>query len=304
MQYISDISDLKLKNSIVTLGKFDGNHLGHRLLFGNAVSLKEPGDSVVIFTFNIQPMTLISGHKEKTIVSAGERSKISYPEGVDMVIEFPFTEKARQITAEDFVKDILVDKLGIKAVVCGNDFRFGKDRLGTPELLRELGEKYGFDCVVFDKLQFDGADISSTAIKAAIEQGRMSDVKAMMGQPYSISGTIKKGKSLGRTLGFPTINMDVPEDKVLPPRGVYATKTVINGQTFSSISNIGVRPTVEDGAPENLETYIIDFQGDIYGEDAEVFFLEFIRSEKKFDSVEDLKKQVLEDINKVINKGE
>ncbi|MCF0142998.1 MAG: bifunctional riboflavin kinase/FAD synthetase [Parasporobacterium sp.] len=292
MKYITDLSDFKINNSIVTLGKFDGNHIGHQLLFRTSVSLKKPGDSAVIFTFDVQPMSVISGVALQTIQTHDEKRFHGADEGIDYIVEFPFNKETMSTPPEDFVKKYLVDMLGVKAIVVGEDFRFGKNRGGNVELLKELGKEYGFEVYALEKVKYKGREVSSTYIKEEIAKGNLDDVKNMLGTSFSIMGPILKGKQLGRTIGFPTINFAAPREKVLPPNGVYATYTVIDGETFESISNVGIRPTFDDGEERTVETNIFDFDRDVYGKIAEVKFCTFIRAERKFSSADELMEEI------------
>ena len=301
MQIINDINEVQLNNTIITLGKFDGNHIGHRLLFETAVRLKTEDRKAVIFTFSIHPSRVLSENRSReekdavrTIQTDEERDEDRYPEGIDYLIRFPFTKKTMAIEAEDFVEQILVGKLGVKDIVCGTDFRFGKDRKGDPELLMKLGEQYGFDVHVLKKVEVrlddaeEPVEVSSTLIKKEIMEGHMENVHLMMGKPFSVTGKILHGKHFGSTMGFPTINQDVPDDKILPPDGVYATRTTIGGKTWTSITNVGVRPTFDDGFHRTVETNLFDFDQDVYGREASVAFYHFIRPERKFQDADDL----------------
>ena len=298
MDIIRDIDSLKLKNTIVTLGKFDGNHLGHTLLFDTAIRLKMPGMKTVIFTFDIHPAAVIRDDVLRTIQTQGEKEQYHYPDGIDYVVEFPFNKETMSMEPETFIRDILVDKLDVKVIVVGRDFCFGKNRSGNVQTLLSLGEKYGFTVNALEKLKFKPSDksefveISSTLIKEEILNGNMEDVWKMLGRPFCITGEVLHGKHLGSQIGFPTINMMVPDDKILPPDGVYATKTRIEGEEYLSITNVGRRPTFEDGDFRTIETNLFDFDGDLYGKTAAVDFYRFIRPEKKFADVSELTQEI------------
>ena len=308
MKILTDIDTLKLHNSIVTLGKFDGNHIGHQRLFDTAVSLKQDGDLVVIFTFSVPPAAVI-GQEEKneirTIQTHGERQQQIYPEGVDVVVEFPFNEKTRNMSPEDFVKEILVDKLDVKMIVVGVDFRFGKDRAGNVEMLQRLGEHYGFNVVPVEKVRYQISgeekeqEVSSTLIKQEILKGNMEDVHEMLGCPFSITGKVLYGKQYGRTIGFPTINLAAPDDKILPPNGVYATKVCFDERILPSITNVGIRPTFDDGEDRTVETHILAFHEDIYGKTVRVDFYKYIRPERKFSSGTELMEEIQKNVQTV-----
>ena len=301
MQILNTADNLNIHNSIITLGKFDGNHIGHQLLFKTAVELKKADNTVIVFTFSVPPATVI--HEEessslRTILTHEERHLQTYPEGVDYVIEFPFNEQTRSMSPETFVEEILVKKLDVKAIVVGVDFCFGKNRAGNVSTLEELGKRFGFEVYPVEKVRChvkgytDTQEVSSTLIKQEIEKGNMEDVRKMLGRPFSMNGTVVHGKHLGSKMGFPTINFLVPEDKILPPNGVYATRVSIDGKNYMAITNIGLRPTFDDGTQRTVETNIFDFEGDLYGQNLTVDFYHFIRPERKFTSVEELSAEI------------
>jgi len=306
MKIITDIENLKLENTIVTLGKFDGNHIGHQLLFDTVVKLKKPGLKAVIFTFNLPPALVLGKDKEvKNLITHDERYYHKYSEEIDYVIEFPFNKQTMSMLPEDFVKEILVDRLGVKIIVVGEDFCFGKNRQGNVDTLISLGKKYGFEVNALKKVVFTPRDydkpqeVSSTLIKDEILKGNIEDANTMLGEPFTIFQEIVHGKEVGRLIGFPTINFEAPENKVLPPNGVYATRTVIDGIKYFSITNVGTRPTFDDGMARTVETNIFDFNKSVYGKIAEVEFIKFIRPERKFDSPEDLMKEIKNNIVEV-----
>lgn len=308
MKLITDIENIQLNHTIITLGKFDGNHIGHQLLFETAVNRKEAGDSVVIFTFSVPPAKVLGKDPTqslRTIQTHGERKYQHYPDGIDYVIEFPFNEKTRSMSPEQFVKNVLVDKLGVKTIVVGEDFRFGKDRAGSVDTLSEMGKTYGFEVIALKKVTYhvkdkdDAQEVSSTLIKEEIQKGNMEDVNAMLGCPFAVTGEVLHGKHYGRTIGFPTINLSVPEDKIMPPNGVYATKVCFDGRTLPSITNVGVRPTFDDGEQRTVETNIFDFNEDIYGKIVRVDFYKFIRPERKFASGQELMEEIQRNVIEV-----
>ena len=313
MKIISDIEHLQLKNAIITIGKFDGNHIGHQLLFDTIRQLKQEGDCTVVFTFSIPPAALVgsdpasadAANSVRTIQTHEERYGSADFAGIDYVIEFPFNKHTMAMEPEDFVRKILVEKLGAKSIVVGEDFCFGKDRKGNVALLRELGAQYGFSVHALKKVSFQPDDfdaaveVSSTLIKEEILRGNMEDVCRMLGKPFSMTAEILHGKHVGNTIGFPTINFAAPADKILPPNGVYATRTSIEGKTFDSITNVGSRPTFDDGEYRTVETNIFDFDEDVYGKVARVDFYRFIRPERKFDSVEELMEEIRRNVVEV-----
>ncbi|MBR3245640.1 MAG: bifunctional riboflavin kinase/FAD synthetase [Parasporobacterium sp.] len=308
MKILKETDNIQIKNSIVTLGKFDGNHIGHQRLFETAVSLKKPENTVIIFTFNVPPATVLKGDEQdavRTILTHDERQLESYPEGVDLVIEFPFNEKTRSMSPEEFVEEILIRKLDVKKIVVGKDFCFGKNRSGNVETLKRLGIEKGFDVYPVEKVRCslkdcDGLqEVSSSLIKKEILKGNLEDVSKMLGRPFSMTSEVVHGKHLGRKLGFPTINFLVPEDKIMPPNGVYAVRVHLDGKDLPAICNVGVRPTFDDGTARTVETNIFDFNQDLYGRTLRIDFYQFIRPEKKFDSPEELSAEVARNIDQV-----
>ena len=310
MKVITDIENIHLNNAIVTIGKFDGNHIGHQLLFDTVRSLKKKGDCTVVLTFNVPPVTVLDDGQtdaSRTIQTHEERYDPNVFFGIDYVVEFPFNRKTMSMEPSDFVNEILVDKLGTKSIVVGEDFCFGKNRAGNVETLKKLGSECGFEVHALKKVVFRPEDysnpveVSSTLIKNEILRGNIEDVNKMLGRPFSMVSVILQGKHFGRKIGFPTINFSAPADKILPPNGVYATKTVIDGKEYESITNVGKRPTFDDGEERTVETNIFDFDQDVYGKMAEVRFYKYIRPERKFDSPDDLMNEIQENVKEVKN---
>ncbi len=307
MKYITDLDSEQFNSSIVTLGKFDGNHIGHQLLFNTAINLKieNPDYKVVIFTFDIPVAKVVSAQNVQTLLSHEERPYQKYADGIDFIVEFPFNENTRNMSPQDFVLNVLVNKLDTKAIIVGEDFCFGKDRKGDVKLLKELGEKFNFKVFALEKVKYkpsgykEEVEVSSTLIKEELFKGNLEDVSAMLGTEFSILSKVAHGKHLGKTLGFPTINFIVPDEKVLPPNGVYATKTIVDGKEYLSITNVGNRPTFDDGDKRTVETNIFDFDLDIYGKTCEVKFYKFIRPEKKFANSDELKEEIKRNIKRV-----
>lgn len=287
--------DFNLENTIVTLGKFDGNHIGHRSLFAKAKEIKAESKGLlktVVFTFDINPHALTENTYTDNIYTGAERAFIEENEGIDCILVWPFNEANRSMSPESFIRDVLVGRLGAKYIVVGEDFRFGKDRGGSVETLRAFGSELGFRVIALPKVKYKGEEVSSSRIKKEIAAGNLEDANFMLGGPFAVTGLVVPGKHLGHKIGFPTINFQVPEGKVLPPNGVYATKTYIEGKEYLSASNIGVRPSVSEGSARNVETNIMDFSGDVYGQQARVEFYKFIRPERKFDSLAALSAEI------------
>lgn len=281
-----------IEASVVTIGKFDGNHIGHQKLFNIAQSLKETGMSAVILTFN-QEISKVSNFGKEFIFTSFEKETYEYPSGIDYVVECDF-EDIKGLSPEEFAEKILHEKLHAKKVVVGTDFRFGKERKGNVKSLKELGNKLGFEVFAIEKVEYNGREVSSTYIKEEIKKGNMKAAADMMGEPFFVTGVVEEGKKLGNTIGFPTINFSVPKDKILPPDGVYAAKIKFDNENIKryGITNVGIRPTVSQNGIRTIETNIFDFDKNVYGQRARVEFYDYIRPEKKFDSIEELRAEI------------
>ena len=271
----------------VSLGKFDGFHIGHRLLINRILAKKKEGMKSVIFTFDF-------GEK-KALHTEAEREALLEKWGIDYLLICPIGGEIMHMEASDFIRALLVGGLDMKYAAVGTDFRFGYRRGGDPSLLKSMEGELGFETDIIDKAQFDGEDISSTRIRDALSMGRIDQVNRMLGFAWSVTGTVRHGRQLGRRLGMPTINIVPDVTKLLPPYGVYATKTRIAGEDFDGITNIGVKPTV-GGDAIGIETYLFDLDKDLYGEELTVRFYGFERPEQKFDDIDALKKRIEKDV--------
>ena len=296
MKYIAGSTDFNLKNSAVTLGKFDGLHQGHRLLIDEVLSLKSKGYTSVMFTFLYHPYNLISENEIKLIYTEEEKLQKLKASGLDVLISYPFSQETKNIEPEDFIREILVDKLDAKVIVVGSDFRFGKNRRGNVDMLKSMENKYGFRVISFEKKRWRDTVISSSTIRHELEKGNMEEANAMLGEPFNIHGKVLHGRKIGRTLGMPTTNLTPAQSKLLPPCGVYASRTIIDGISYPSMTNIGYKPTVGAEKYKGVETYIYDFDKDLYGQEVDVELLSYERPEIKFDSLEDLKRRMDEDL--------
>ena len=280
--------------TVVTFGKFDGLHKGHKLLVDEAKSIAGKENlKVVLCTFD---MTEWLSSKTPQISLATERYKICERLGVDMLLEYPFDKAMADMEPEEFVREFIFGKLNARYVIVGTDWRFGKNRSGDVEVLKALQEKYGYQAVVMEKYKDDGIEISSTRIREEITKGNMEKVSELLGYPYTISGTVLSGNRLGRTIGFPTINFEPEDSKILPPYGAYASRVVVDGKEYKAVTNVGVKPTVEGNKKLTVETHILDFNKDCYDEFLEVSLVHFMRPEMKFESFEVLKKQLETDV--------
>jgi riboflavin kinase/FMN adenylyltransferase len=291
-------TDFRIEEStVVTIGKFDGRHKGHQKLLGRMLELKrQKGYRAAVFTFDTAPMAKLSGTDQKVITTNQERRNNMAKMGIDYLVEYPFTRDVVHLSAEAFVREILIGKMNARAMVVGTDCGFGYQRSGNAQVLKELSSRYGYELEVIVKEQDEKRDISSTYIKEELAGGRMEKANKLLGEPYAIHGTVVHGNHVGGpVLGFPTVNIIPPEEKFLPPFGVYVSRVVTEDGIFGGITNIGRKPTVERDCAVGVETYIFGLNKDLYGTDIEVQLLNYERPERKFDSLEQLKEQLKRD---------
>ena len=275
----------------VALGFFDGVHVGHKAVIENAVKYsRENNIPAVVWTFLNSPKKA-----SLSITDNDERKAFFEALGVDILIVFPFSDDVKGLTKDKFVNTVLKENLNAQKVFCGFNYSFGAGGKGTPEELKQLCEKQDISVEISKEISVDGETVSSTRIREYIENGFPEKASRLLGRPYSISGTVTNGKKLGRTLGFPTANVHIPENKVFPKDGVYLTVTSFEEKSLYGITNIGTNPTVDEKI-RRAENFIFDFGEDIYGKEIKIEFLRFIRGERKFDSVELLAAQVHRDI--------
>lgn len=298
MNYVTGAADFHTDSpSAVSLGKFDGLHRGHQKLIGRVLSKKQQGLLTVIFTFEKNPTRMLSGLSGQNIMTNEERRRLLEQAGIDHLLECPFVPELSHMEPETFVKKVLAERLHAAFVVVGEDFRFGYRRKGDVKTLKELGKSYGFCVEVVQKAKSHGRDISSTYVREALHEGNLPLANELLGYRYFVSGEVLHGRQIGRTLGLPTTNLLPPAEKLLPPNGVYLTKTRLEDEDFYGITNIGYKPTVGGESHKGVETYLFDFSGDLYGRHLTVEFLEFERPEQKFKSLEDLKARILSDVH-------
>lgn len=295
MDYITG-DNFKFQNTAITLGKFDGLHLGHQLLIKKVKSYKELGYNAVMFTFNMHPMNVLFNKKIKLLYTEEEKVRLAKEFGMDMFVSYPFTKEVMAMSAKDFIVNVLVKQLGAKVIVVGADYRFGNKRMGDVALLKAYGDIYGFEVVVFEKLKVNDAISSSSIIRQALLEGDLDKVNKFLGRPYSIYGEVEPGNRIGRTIGMPTINIRPSEDKAVPIKGVYVSKTIIDNIEHESVTSIGNKPTVTDDMTIWVETFIFNYSNDLYGKKVEVELYKLLREEIKFNSLDELKNQMVIDI--------
>lgn len=285
--------------SVVTIGSFDGVHLGHQAIIrqvtAKAAELEVPSVAVV---FEPQPHEFFSGEQAPArLMRLREKALALYEAGIDRVCCLQFNQTLRSLSAEQFVQQILVDGLGVKYLIVGDDFRFGMDRSGGYGYLCKAGKTYGFEVCDTDTFEVDGERVSSTRIRRELEQGNFDKAAELLGKPYTISGHVGYGQQIGRTLGVPTANVHLHRYRS-PLQGVFAVRaTLPDGSTYNGAANVGVRPTIGEKIKPILEVHLLDFKGSLYGEIMTVEFLHKLREEQKFDSLDLLKAQIYRDID-------
>ena len=295
MKIINDTLDFSIPEmSAITLGKFDGIHKGHQKLMKMILAKKEQGLKSVVFTFGQMPGTFFFG-KGRTILTRKERQLHLERMGIDYMIECPFVPEVIQMEPEKFIEDVLVNQLHVKYIAVGPDFRFGHNRKGSVGVLKKMASVYGYEVEVFDKECLDDKVISSTYVRHMLEIGEMETVQKLLGYPYYVSGTVVHGHAIGRKIGIPTINLIPDDDKMLPPNGVYLTKTVWEENQIFGITNVGCKPTISGEEAKGIETHLYDFDGDLYDKELTVEFYAYHRPERRFESLEDLKSQLARD---------
>ena len=297
MEIIQGTTDFQLyMESAVAIGKFDGVHIGHRRLLEEIIAQKKNGLQACVFTFDPAPAVLFGLSDGKELTERSVKREIFALMGVDVLIEFPLTLETAAIVPEVFVSEILADRLQARFIAAGADISFGAGGAGNMELLRELSGGLGFEVKLVEKVCVDGVEVSSSYIRGQVEQGNMELAERLLGAPYAVAGTVVHGNRVGRTLGFPTVNLLPGENKLLPPNGVYYSKVYYGGSKYPAISNVGCKPTVTAEGTVGVESYLYDFDSEIYGQEIVVELLSFRRPEQRFADEEALKRQLQADI--------
>ncbi|MDC6447600.1 bifunctional riboflavin kinase/FAD synthetase [Alphaproteobacteria bacterium] len=291
-------SDFDQKNLCLTIGNFDGIHKGHQSVIKKLIEeSKESKLKSALMTFTPHPKTFF-GHSKNifNITTKNEKLNLLQEMGLDIYVDFEFDEELANLSADDFIQKIIIEKLNVKKIVIGSDFKFGKDRKGNLKTLRLLSLTLGFDLAVIDILNIEDIDkkFSSSYVREMIMGGNFELVSKMLNRNWRMIGTIVKGNQKARQINFPTANLH-PEEKILPKMGVYCVKASIDSKMYKGVANFGYRPTV-DGSTLLLEVHLFDFNEDIYGKELTVEFLTFIRPEQKFDNFEKLTNQIQKDI--------
>lgn len=302
MRIFRDLNDLAdFKNSVVTIGTFDGVHMGHqkilKMLENEASSVD--GESI-LFTFYPHPRMVVfpDSHNLKLIQTIDEKIESLGHYGLDNVIIYPFTKDFSRLTAFEFIRDILVNRLKVKKLVIGYDHQFGRNREGNIEFLRESAEMFDFDVIEISAQEVDEVNVSSTKIRNSILEGNIDKANDFLGRYFRITGEVVKGNRLGRELGFPTLNLQLANThKIIPADGVYAVEIELLNGKHQGMMNIGSNPTVNnsDNLEKKYEVHVFDFDKEVYGKNVSILFHQFIRKEKTFDNLEELKSQIIED---------
>lgn len=297
MEIIAGTTDFYLeKDTAVAIGKFDGVHLGHRRLLEEIIDKKKDGLVACVFTFDPTPAVLFGLSDGRELTTREEKRRLFERLGIDILIEFPLTKETAATEPERFVSEILAKQMNTRFVAAGEDLSFGKNGAGNALLLEKMAPQLGFCVKTIEKIEVDGIEVSSTYIRKLVEEGRMEEAESMLGMPYTLVGTVEHGNHIGHTLGFPTVNLLPLAGKLLPPNGVYYAAVRYNGRAYKAISNVGTKPTVSEEKVMGVESYLYDFTQDIYGQEIEVALKSFRRPERKFVSLEELKKQLDLDI--------
>ena len=300
MQIITDIRKFKnIKPPIITLGKFDGVHKGHqkvlRAVKDRAAKLKFPS---VVYTFEPHPLKIVTPHKSPLLLTTlKEKIELIKASGIDYLILARFTKEFAAQHPREFVSDILVKQLAVKEVLVGHDYAFGKGKKGTIEYLKKLGQEFGFKVYIIPAYKKRGFIVSSSKIREYIQNGKMKEAARFLGRPYTISGKVIKGRNIGKHLGFPTANIEI-HNELIPKDGIYAVLALLGNKIYKGAVNIGIAPTFHTNK-RAVEAHIINFKQNIYGKKLKIEFIQRLRGEKTFKSVEGLASQITRDVEKV-----
>ena len=307
MKVINNLIELRgLQNSVVTIGTFDGVHIGHQAIFKAMRAMAEKtGGPTVVVTFYPHPRQVLNIEVDSLRFICTQEDKIKKIEefGIDYVVVIPFTKEFANTPSEQFITNFVVEKLHPAMLVVGYDHHFGKNRMGDYEMLCRLGYQYGFSVERIEAQDIEDVAVSSTKIRKVLSEGDVKTARELLGYPYSVSGTVVVGNRIGRTIGFPTANIEVPKEyKMINKAGVYACRATVDGVTYDAMANTGLRPTIGDRSEGDfiLEVNLFNFDSDIYGHFLRVEFIDRIRDEVKFNGLEELKEQLHQDRQKAV----
>lgn len=297
MEIICGTTEFQLKKkSAVAIGKFDGLHRGHRQLLSYILRQKERGMGAVVFTFYPSPSVFFGQASANELTTREEKRKLFEEMGIDLLIEFPLNRDTAATSPEDFVRKILVEQMKVEYIGAGADLSFGCRGMGNKELLIQMSPELGYEVQIIDKVYYKEREISSTYVRETVEMGDMITARELLGRYYGFEGRVREGNRLGRRLGMPTLNLYPVTEKLLPPKGVYFSRVLYENCVYPGITNIGEKPTVNQSGTVSVETYLYDFDKDMYGKEIVTELLQFKRAEKRFENVQELKFQMEKDI--------
>lgn len=297
MKIICDTTEFQIEQrSAVAIGKFDGIHKGHEELLTYILKKKKEGMAAVVFTFHPSAAVFFGQSKGAELTTREEKRKLFEKLGIDILVEFPLTKKTASTLPEEFIREILSGKMHAAYIAAGEDVSFGYKGLGNRELLEQMSGELSYQVQIIDKVYCMDREISSTFVREEVEKGNMEMTAQLLGRYYSIEGKVQQGNHFGRKLGMPTLNLYPDKEKLLPPKGVYYSQVLFENCTYPGITNIGFKPTVNATDTVSVETYLYDFDKDIYGKEVVTELLQFKRPEEKFKDVEALKIQMQKDI--------
>lgn len=290
------------KGCVVTIGSFDGLHRGHQALIARANELgRQMGMPSMVLSFDRHPSSILSTHSVPIIMSLNDRFKLMCDAGADVVTILRFDHALAAELPRHFVKRVLVDALGVRCIVVGKDFRFGRAREGDCQMLGELGAEYGFCVEPLEDVSYLGRRMSSSRVRRALAEGRLTDANVMLGRPFFVRGTVVKGQQLGRVIGFPTANLKMPPEQCLPKYGVYAGLfCTTDGESHIAAVGIGIRPTITGDHSPTVEAFLPGFSGNLYDKEALLSLHYFLREETKFDSLRELQLQMQQDVQQTM----
>ncbi len=293
MKIFNSLHEIKnIKPTVTALGNFDGVHKGHQELIRRTLRAADAaGLKSAVFTFSNHPRNLTGEHPVKNIIYADEKAAIIERLGIDYLFNIPFSDEIRVLSPSEFIDQLLIDRFCMKEGYCGFNYRFGYRAAGDPKTLMEQGLIKGFGLHVLEPYKIDGKIVSSTLIRELIESGSVDQCMKYMGRYYAIAGEVVVGNRLGKKIGFPTSNLNIDDRMVSPPNGVYITQSFYNGVCYPSITNVGCKPTIGE-YQKNVETHIFNFEKELYGKMIRVEFLQKLRDERRFSSVEELSKEI------------
>ena len=297
----TDNADIQ-RPTVLTLGVFDGLHLGHQLIMRTVVErARALGVIPTAITFDPHPRSVLHPQSSPPLLQTLDQKVEGFGAlGIEQTIVVRFTEDFSKIAAEDFLRDVVMDRLHAREVYLGRGFAFGHNRQGNIGLLRQLSKELGFVAGEVPEVGLRGQRVSSSKIRELLALGKVNLARRMLGRPYGVEGRVERGNERGHALGFPTANLR-PQNRVIPANGVYVTGTLIDGQWRRSVTNVGTRPTFETGSEPSVETFVMNWDGDLYGDVIRVRFLYRLRDERKFDSLESLKAQITRDVERAQN---